>query len=290
MPDQLTAILQSLYAHLGSPGKKAFFTKLLPYATEKFPYSVFTSAMKGSWPKRKEGRDRIEHAVQRFSAKENIDLHQVLQTSAKQKRDQVQPIRLPKVLRGAWFLIQYRGKREAIDDALANLDFRVAVLVYGQDEGGARKLQIVGETTVWDGDVRAQDKQLYYSATETSREGIDESLSMVMLEVYGAGKTVDHHGIIVGIARGEHDAPNFPIYASRAILWRLKALEEKMAPLSEDEITELRKYCGYISASQAAEKPEAQDPLVVERAHAIQRFDKKGQRTDNFGDRLFVRS
>jgi hypothetical protein len=298
MADSTTTLL-ALLSHLKC-SRRELHKRLLLHAVgkETFGYSTLTTAVNGTWPTGPT-RGFIEKALASLVSQLVSDegLNQTKLTHDYQALLQPQPRGRPihAYLKGAWFLVQYRGKRNSMSDRIAEPDFRIGVIVYGSREESGRVFQLVGESTLWTGYVKPhpQDNLLYYSAEENSRSGIDESISMVMLGAYAAGQIVDHHGVILGVARGDHDSPHFPIYASRVLLWRIKNYRSDVAvPLAEQEIATFKQYCGYISAEDATRTGTdvPSDPLMAERKAAIVRFITRGRNPGNDGDRIFVRS
>jgi hypothetical protein len=190
--------------------------------------------------------------------------------------------------------VQFRATRRDFTSPIAEREFRTAVLVYGDDVAVGRSFQIVGFGTFWSGHVTSHphDKFLVYSGQEVLRTGIHETLSMIMLDVFGTRNTLDHHGIVLGIGRGTQEGSNFPIYASRVLLWRIRGEGEDLsAPLANEQIDKLRSYCQYVSPSEFEKSDPSieRDHFIIERRQAIRRFIERGQSAQNSGDRIFVR-
>src|ERR1700674_537835 len=226
-----TEDLRALFAHLKSKTKRHFLAQLTDHVEpdETFGYSTLTSALKGNWPTGR-ARSFIERAMDACARESQLDFD-VPRTEAPRSSTWTPTSSrpLPPSLRGVWFLIQYRGKRESVADLVPAEDIRTSLVIYGPDDRLGRKFQLIGPTTIWHGHVTARDKQLYYFAEETSRPGIEEALSMVMLEPYSAADITDHHGINLSVAHGEHDNPHFPIIASRVLLWRVTTPIDKVS-------------------------------------------------------------
>jgi hypothetical protein len=296
--------LQALQIYVGGT-QEDLFKLLLKYAAsgEAFAPSTFSDVLNG----KRQGTRKAGHigkALEKYAVAKELHLENIVREYAATSRDvgQARFRAVPQELTGAWFLVQYRGKRFARSDVVAKDDHRIAVLIYGGDHETGRRFQIVGKSTVWSGHVsmHPQDDLLYYSAHETDRLGIVEWVRMLVHAPFiGAGDTGDHHGIILGIGRGSHDAPDFPIYASRVLLSRIENEKEKglTAPLADAEVKVLRKYCDYVpragGISNGTSIRGQTDPLLVERDRAIQCFEDRGSATaqaqGNYGDRIFAR-
>jgi hypothetical protein len=197
-------------------------------------------------------------------------------------------------LRGAWFMIQYRGKREVVKDEPADPDLRIAVIVFASkgSDSSKRDFEVIGQTTLWKGEVysHSQDKLLYYSAIERQREDIDERFDLITHHPFTQGKVSFQAGIVLGIGRGDFNASAVPVYASHTTLWRIENPHETglSSPLGEPEVEHLRNYCGYIPQREvdAAVAARETEPLLLQRQAAIRKFLQK--RISNCGDRLFV--
>jgi hypothetical protein len=296
--------LQALQIYLGST-QEDLFKLLLNCAApgEAFAPSTFSDVLNN----KRRGTRKAGHigkALEKYAVEKELHLENIVRDYSATSRDagQVRFRAVPQELTGAWFLVQYRGKRFARSDVVAKDDHRIAVLIYGTDHETGRRFQIIGKSTVWSGHVsmHPQDDLLYYSAHETHRPRIVEWVRMLVHAPFiGAGDTVDHHGIILGIGRGSHDAPNFPIYASRVLLSRIENEKEKRltAPVGDAELAILRNYCDYVpragSTSNGTSSREGTDPMLVERDRAIQCFEDRGsaaaQAQGNYGDRIFAR-
>lgn len=292
----LADLLKVLLAHAGCPANE-FHKRLLRHLGpgETIGYTTLTEALKGDWPPRKGAV--IERVMRAYAQELGVDLARLAHDQRSVTRNRTEPTgrNLPEYLKGAWLLIQYRGKRKRINDDHADNDVRVAVLIYGDDTTkGARSIKIIGLSTIWNGSVEAhpRDDLLTYSASEIRRTDIEESIHMVMHTTYGGGTIADHSGIILGIGRGESDVPHYPIYASRVLLWRIKNEKERQMTVSvEDaEIERLKQYCGYFPfPTGTVPSAENHDPLINERTEAIDRFADRQGRQGNYGDRIFVR-
>jgi len=299
LPSQLKAV----QAHLGCTQERLFESLLgCAAAKETFVLSTFSDVMNG---KRNRSRkaDQIAKALEVYARTNNLDINQIMSDhpSLRDVPREHGDRKVPDECRGAWLLVQFRGKRKARKDVVATPDYRVAVLVYGADDGVWRKFELIGESTRWEGRVsmHPSDNLLFYTAHEVQRTGVQEWVRLLMHGTFGGSDHADHHGIVLGIGRGNHDAPDFPIYASRALLIRIENEHEKqlVSPLDKSEIAALRKYCGYISPSDSVAPDAAVSDydhvLTAERKRAIRCFEERGGPTveaqGNFGDRIFVR-
>lgn len=300
---ELSNRLKAIQAHLGCT-QEDLFKRLRACAGpgETFVLSTFSDVMNGKRDRSRKA-DQIAKTLDIYARTHEIDLNQIMrdQTSLQVNPRESGSRRVPDECRGAWFLIQYRGKRKARKDVVATPDYRVAVLVYGADDGVWRKFELIGKSTRWEGRVsmHPNDNLLFYTAHEVQRSGVQEWVRLLMHGTFGGADFADHHGIVLGIGRGNHDTPDFPIYASRALLIRIENEREKqlVAPLEKADVAALRKYCGYISPANS-EVPDASlldydRALIAERQKAIRCFEERGGATaeaqGNFGDRIFVR-
>jgi hypothetical protein len=300
---ELSSRLKAIQAHLGCT-QEDLFKRLRSCAGpgQSFVLSTFSDVMNGKRDRSRKA-NQIAKTLEVYARENDIDLDRITrdQPSLRLIPRERGNRKVPDECRGAWFLIQYRGKRKARKDVVAMPDYRVAVLVYGADEGVWRKFELIGESTRWEGRVsmNPDDNLLFYSAHEVQRSGIQEWVRLLMHGTFGGSDFADHHGIVLGIGRGNHDAPDFPIYASRALLIRIETEHEKQltAPLEKSEIAALRKYCGYVSPG-SSEEPDTSlsdydRALITERQKAIRCFEERGGQTaeaqGNFGDRIFVR-
>lgn len=137
---------------------------------------------------------------------------------------------LPAALRGAWLMVQYRGRRTTSSrQEFPSLDYRIAVLVYGADDKkNKRYFEIVGEQTFWRGSAWLLHEQVYFWADELERPAVKEALSMIMFKIDTDDDT-DHHGILVSVAHGGPKGTGYPILASRVLLYRKPVTFGKIA-------------------------------------------------------------
>jgi len=298
----LVTILQALQA-FEECTQEHLYQRIKAHAPDgrTFALSTFNNYIHGRH-KHPRKVDQIAAAVEAYAASKKYDLDQVVtqHTLAARVRSRPAIRTLPDQLRGGWYLVQYRGKRSAQTDPIADDDYRVAVLVYGADKEKGREFHLIGLSTSWEGRVslHPQEPVLYYIAEEKQRSQIKEWFRMLMHVPFLTESELGyHHGILLGVGRGPHDFPNPPIYASRALLSPIDSeVGRKLrAPLQPAEITKLKKCCGYFphNADGSAAEGEDSDRLIAERIKAIQAFKDRGpevaQNQGNFGERIFVR-
>jgi hypothetical protein len=296
----LVTILQALQA-FEECTQEHLYQRIKAHAPEgqTFALSTFNNYVHGRH-KHPRKVDQIAAAVGAYAASKEYDLNLVVarHTLAAPARPAIRT--LPDQLRGGWYLVQYRGKRFAQTDPIANNDYRVAVLVYGADKEKGREFQVIGLSTSWEGRVslHPQEPVLYYVAEEKQRSHIKEWFRMLMHVPFLTDSELGyHHGILLGVGRGPHDFPNPPIYASRALLSPIdsEAGRKLRAPLQPAEITKLKKCCAYFPHHEDgnASAGDDSDHLIAERVKAIKAFKDRGpdvaQNQGNFGERIFVR-
>lgn len=295
--------LQALQAHLECTQEK-LHQLLLQHTAENegFSLSTFNNYLNNRH-KRARHQPRIAKALDACAKANNYDIAEIVGRHTARPNNVVTRTagrRLAAHLRGAWFLVQYRGKRNARNDVVANDDYRVGVLVYGADKERGREFQLVGQSTLWEGRVtmHPEDPILYYTAEEKQRVDIKEWVRLLMHAPFVGGETGDHHGIVVGIGRGPHDSPIPPIYASRVLLSRIagEGAERMKAPLSQPDIGKLKALCGYFPRPGILTPAEADGidtEMLEERNKAIRSFGDRSSDTakaqGNFGERIFVR-
>src|SRR5262245_48780668 len=132
-PTDLARRLQDLRTHLGSTRQELFKT-LLGFAKpgEQFGQGTFSDVINGKRIQTRKADD-IAKALEAYAHARNIDFNEISRDTPQQTGSQRQGRKVPEELRGAWFLVQYRGKRRTRSDLIANADYRIAVLVYGAD-------------------------------------------------------------------------------------------------------------------------------------------------------------
>lgn len=272
---------------------------LVPFSRrKKLAPASFSNAINSRLSPQGEVFRDLKDALAAFAKSEKIDLAQIVREHASDtSKLSLGGDRIFSRLKGAWFLCQYRGKREKPKDEPAAADLRLAVLIFGTvTETASVTMQIIGESTNWHGEVRSHshDKLLYFTAAERERVGIEERIDMITHHPSSTeGKVSFQAGIILGIGRGDHNGSTVPIYSSKVILWKIQTHTEKslIAPIeSEAEILRLKKYCGYLNETEVADllRETITDPILVDQKNAIKYFLLRS--VSNHGDRLFVES
>jgi hypothetical protein len=261
-----------------------------------FAYSTFTTAMKGT-PPTADALMAMIRAVGAFRLKHGIDQPTVLREyqaahGGVRRKANAAPT-ISDSISGAWFLIQHRAKRNHFDEGVPAADFRVAVMIYGPDNEKGRFFQIIGGSTAWQGHLNLRERHYVFVADQVNDLLHDETLTMMFVEPFqGFGP---QHGIILGVAYAEHDNPNYPVYASRALLFPIQGSYRSLAALiDEDTRQQLLAACRHITGEEFshATRPEADDQsLLAQRYRAIEEFVGRAPKGGpaNYGDRIFVR-
>jgi hypothetical protein len=297
----LTIVLKHVGEKVGNPDLKArpFYDDYLAKHQPKnekikiLDYIQTTQAMNHDiWPK---GTARIAAtmAAAHKCAKEfglsQDDIDKLIQRSAPEEK----PTQLPRTLKGAWIMVQFRGRRiTASPSKVPPLDYRIAVLVYGADDANNKRyFEIVGEQTFWEGTARLLHEQVYFSADEMERPEVKEALSMIMFKIDTDDDT-DHHGILLSVAHGGPKDMGYPILASRVLLYRSRLLSEKLqVKLNEAIKKEIKQqWCKYVAEAQFGKMKNAKNEIDREIYQAIRAFNARGRLPINRGNRIFLRS
>ena len=236
----------------------------------------------------------LEEAAISYVKRLGIDLDQVLQ--AYRPNNSPGENTIPEEMRGLWFAILFRTNRQDVDENDPTLDYRVGVLVFGDDEDETRHWQVIGQNSLWRGTLYKQDEHFRLTGNETESDAIQDSIEILVHRHHPYGDMIYNHGLALGVGRGAFDPRDFPIFASRCLLWKINSTEANAykLPLDDERIGHLRQYCGYISETdleQASGQEAEPDPVILQRNQAIETFKRLANVPANSGDgnRILIR-
>jgi hypothetical protein len=275
---------------VGKPGLKvkAFHREYLVTHGRKNPkvkildYIPISQAIKkGVWPKDSARIAATMTAAYECAKEYGLSKDEIDRLIAEDEPSQEKLTALPKTLKGAWIMVQFRGRRITPRQEFPPLDYRIAVLVYGMDdESNKRYFEIIGEETFWQGKAWLLHEQVYFWADEIKRPDVKEALAMILFKI-DTDADIDHHGILVSVAHGGPRGPGYPILASRVLLYRSQSLSGKLHVKLDKETREQIKqqWCKYVSDAELRKIKTAHNEVDREIYQAIQAFKERGRRS-----------